>query len=187
MRAPLSWMERKDHISQPCSMSLNKVRWWRSVAPGVADDGEKADRQADQLFRPMRGVGVEEQGVARLHMMNGVAMAVGHFAFEDVDQLQPRMLEDREDIGIIAQADDIRLHHHRPMRRVAKQFVLVTGAGAAPFDLQPLPAFDEGRVARAFIPAEQRSERHVQGDGEGLQRPQRGRCRAVFDPRKHSS
>jgi len=54
---------------------------------------QKPDRQFSQLLRPVRRVGVEEQRIAGLHRIELRAVAIGDLALQQVDELEPGMLE----------------------------------------------------------------------------------------------
>ena len=82
-------------------------------------------------------------------------MAVDDLALEHMEEFEPGMLEDREDIGFSGEQYHIGLDHDRPMRAVAEQLVLMAGPRAAPLDGQALPRLDEGGVADFLIGAEQ--------------------------------
>lgn len=57
------------------------------------DHRQEADRQLAQFFRAMRRIGVEEQRVAGIERVDPIAMAVDDPALQDIDEFQPRVLE----------------------------------------------------------------------------------------------
>jgi hypothetical protein len=113
-------------------------------------------------------------------------VAVGDLTLQHVEELEPGMLEDREDIRLVGQGDEIGLNDQRPMGGVAEQLILVAGPGPPPLDGQALAGLDEGCLIGLLEGAEKRGHRHVKGAGERLERRQGGRGGAVLDLRQHA-
>ena len=113
-------------------------------------------------------------------------MAIADLALQHVEELDPGMLEDREDVGILGQRDEIGLDRQALAQRVAEQLVLVAGAGAAALDREPLPGPHEGGVALLLVFAEEGGDRDMQRPRQRLQGRQRGRGHAVLDLRQHA-
>ena len=136
----------------------------------------------------MRGIGVEEQRVPRLHAVEAVAMAVHHLALQHVEELHAGMLEGREDVGLGGQRDQIGfdLDAGAVVGDVAEQVVLVAGARAPPLQLHPLPRLHEARAMRLLVAAEEGGDRQAERPGQRLQRGQRGGDVAVLDLGQHA-
>ena len=122
----------------------------------------------------MRRLGVEEQRIARVHVVGSLAVAVHDVALEHVEEFEPRVLERREDIRLVGERDEIWLHHHRPMGAVAEQFILVAGTGAAPLDGEAFSRLHKSGVADFLVGLEEGGDRHLQRTAQRLQRGERG-------------
>src|SRR5688572_18611294 len=77
------------------------------LAPGVANDRQVACRQLAQVFRPVRNVGVEIEAVAGLQQVGLVAVTIPDLALQHEQELDPLMLEDRKDVRILAEGDEV--------------------------------------------------------------------------------
>src|SRR5882672_12043519 len=125
----------------------------------VADDRQEADRELAQLVRTVGRVGIEEQGIAGAHDVGLVAVAVADLALQHVQEFDAGMLEDREDVRLLRERDEIGLDGDVLAERVAQELILVAGAGAAALDREALPGRHEGGVALLLIATEEGGDR----------------------------
>ena len=67
--------------------------------------------------------------VAGRQHIGPVAVAIADLALQHVDELDALMLEQREDVGIRGQRDQIGLDRQGPAQRMAEQLVLMARRG----------------------------------------------------------
>src|SRR5438046_10683948 len=99
----------------------------------------------------MRGIGIEEQGIARQHRIGLVAMAVDHFALEHIEKFETGMLEGGEDIRLGGERDQIGLDHHRPMWAMVPKLILMALSLASPFAGESLHSLDKFCLSQLLI------------------------------------
>ena len=95
----------------------------------------------------------------------------------------PGVLEEREDLRLLRQRDEVGLDRHAPADRVPEQLVAVADARAAALDHEALAGLDVGGVALLLVLAEERRHGHCEGAGDRAQARQRGRRQAALDLR----
>src|SRR5690348_16867334 len=134
----------------------------------------------------MGHVGVEIEAVPWLQQVGLVAVAIPDLALQHEQELDPLVLEDREDVGILAESDEVRLDRQQAAEGMAEQLVLVPRTGAAALDRQALARLDVGCTAFLFEPAEEGGDRHLQRARQLGQGRERGRSLAVLDLGKHA-
>src|SRR3990172_1907729 len=75
----------------------------------IGDHRDEADRQLAQLLGPVRGIGVEKQGIAGGERVGLVAVAIADLAFQHIEELDPGVLEQWEHVRFRGQRDQVGL------------------------------------------------------------------------------
>jgi hypothetical protein len=154
----------------------------------VRNDGQVATRQVNELFRPMRRVGVEEKTVTRLHGVKLVNMTINDFALNHIQKLESFVLESWEDIRLSGERNKIRLDCNVAgiVLDRAQQRILMTCSGAPPLDVDSLASFYKARPAGFLKSPEERRKGDSKCPRDSLQRRERGRDAASLNLRQHA-
>jgi len=131
---------------------------------GIDDDGEKLGGQFSEIFRSVKGFGIEEKRVSGTHRVDPAAVAVADFALKHIDEFHARMVKHRERFGLIGKGNEIRLDGSALADGVAEEFVLMPGPASAALDLEPLSGSNESGVSLLFELPEKGRNGDLKGD-----------------------
>src|SRR5580704_2226807 len=113
-------------VAQPGRVSKRRPRIRRftplvsrsPVFPRIDDDREIPHGHLGEVLWPMPRRGIEEQGVARLHRVTPIGVAIANLAREHIDELEAGMAELSIRLRAFAERDQVGLDADLAFERV---------------------------------------------------------------------